>query len=64
MLDREQHRRNACADADLGVNVLQVVPHRVLTNYQLLSHFTAAQSTGQHAQDVDLTLGETGWLRC
>ena len=64
MLDREQHGRYACADANFGVDVLQVVPHRVFTNHELLSHFAATQPTAQHAQDVHLALGETGWLRC
>jgi len=64
VLGGKQSSRDASADADLGVDVFEVVAHSVLTEHQLSSDLAPTHSTRQQAQDLDLALGKTCRLGC
>lgn len=60
VLHGKQGSGDPSADSDLVVDVLEVVPHRVLAQKQLSSYLSSAQPSGQEAENLNLTISQSG----
>ena len=58
VLDGKQGSGDPGTDADLVIDVLQVVPNGVLAQEQLPGHLSPAESAGQQAEELDLAAGK------
>jgi hypothetical protein len=58
VLDRKQGGGDPGADADLVIDVFQMVSNGVFAQEQLCGHLSPAEPSGQQAEELDLAAGK------